>query len=95
MLVLVAYDINTVSAGGSSRARRINKLCGEYGKHVQYSLYECMICASQYREMRQEILDIIDEKQDSVRIYNLGNTGRMRVQCLGQAQQAFEDCLMA
>ena len=42
MLVLITYDVNTESAGGKTRLRKVAKQCVNYGRRVQNSVFECM-----------------------------------------------------
>ena len=41
MLVLVTYDVETISPGGARRLRRVAKACRDLGQRVQYSVFEC------------------------------------------------------
>lgn len=79
MLILVTYDVNTETAAGRKRLRRVAKVCGAYGLRVQNSVFECEVDASQLKLLRADILKEIDPKEDSLRLYNLGNhyTGKV------------------
>ncbi len=41
MLVLVTYDVNTETAAGRRRLRKVAKVCVDYGQRVQNSVFEC------------------------------------------------------
>ena len=69
MLVLVVYDINTTYKYGEKRLAKVAKKCQSYGRRVQNSTYECLIDQSQFLILKSSILDIIEEKVDSVRFY--------------------------
>jgi len=43
MLVLITYDVNTESDGGTRRLRKVAKLCVNYGQRVQNSVFVCAI----------------------------------------------------
>src|SRR6266571_2180227 len=43
MLVVVAYDVNTESAEGRRRLRRVAKICKDNGQRVQNSVFECWV----------------------------------------------------
>ena len=73
MLILVTYDVNTESEGGKARLRKVAKYCVKYGQRVQNSVFECVLDEAQYKMMQYQLLEIIDEEQDSLRFYNLGN----------------------
>ncbi|MEJ1379670.1 MAG: CRISPR-associated endonuclease Cas2 [Candidatus Sedimenticola sp. (ex Thyasira tokunagai)] len=83
MLVLVTYDVRTESPGGQRRLRRVAKTCQDYGQRVQYSVFECLVDPSQWVAMKQELLDEIDQEQDSLRFYFLGANWKHRVEHIG------------
>lgn len=39
MLVLVTYDVNTETAAGRRRLRKVAKVCVDYGQRVQNSVF--------------------------------------------------------
>ncbi len=78
MWVLVTYDVNTETARGRRRLRKVAKLCEAYGQRVQKSVFECTVSPTQYERMRQRLLKGINEKEDSLRIYKLPES-RQRV----------------
>ncbi|MEA3241498.1 MAG: CRISPR-associated endonuclease Cas2 [Pseudomonadota bacterium] len=83
MMVLVSYDVATTSEGGTRRLRRIAKVCTDYGQRVQFSVFECVVDPAQWTLMRQKLIKIIDEKQDSLRFYFLGANWKHRVEHVG------------
>jgi len=83
MMILLTYDVNTETVSGKKRLRKVAKTCMNYGIRVQNSVFECSLDASQLVTFRAEILDIIDETKDSIRIYNLGNEYRKKVEHYG------------
>lgn len=82
-MVLVSYDVATTSEGGTRRLRRIAKVCTDYGQRVQFSVFECVVDPAQWTLMRQKLIKIIDEKQDSLRFYFLGANWKHRVEHVG------------
>lgn len=40
MLVVITYDVNTMTVAGEKRLRRVAKLCERYGVRVQNSVFE-------------------------------------------------------
>lgn len=46
-------------------------------------MFECNLDASQLVTFRAAILDVIDESKDSIRIYNLGNEYKKKVEHYG------------
>ena len=83
MWVIVTYDINTETAKGRKRLRRVAKACEAFGQRVQYSVFECTLNDKQFHEMKKRVLSIIDETQDSVRFYKLPNERSKRVEEFG------------
>ena len=49
MLVLITYDVNTETAAGRARLRKVAKQCVNYGQRVQNSVFECIGRPVQYR----------------------------------------------
>ena len=72
MMVLITYDVNTEDAAGRSRLRRIAKQCVDYGQRVQNSVFECELDPVHYRTLKAALLEIMDQKKDSLRFYELG-----------------------
>ncbi|MBR0577139.1 CRISPR-associated endonuclease Cas2 [Proteiniclasticum sp. BAD-10] len=83
MLVLITYDVSTVSTGGASRLRRIAKQCTNYGQRVQYSVFECVVDAGQLELLKNKLLKIMDDNHDSLRLYILGNNYKSKVEHYG------------
>lgn len=86
MLVLITYDVNTEDAGGRRRLRRIAKQCTNYGQRVQNSVFECNVDAAQCRLLQSKLLEILDEKKDSLRFYYLGNQYKTKIEHFGCKQ---------
>ncbi len=83
MLVLITYDVQTSSDGGSKRLRKVAKTCQNYGQRVQYSVFECIVDAAQFAALKIELRGIIDEEKDSLRFYRLGNQYKTKVEHFG------------
>lgn len=73
MLLLVTYDVNTTTAAGRKRLRQVAKCCTAHGQRVQNSVFECSVDEAQAVALRARLKELIDEKADSLRFYNLGN----------------------
>lgn len=83
MLVLITYDVSTVSSAGQKRLRKVSKACQNYGQRVQNSVFECIVDAAQFASLKFELTDLIDTKQDSLRFYQLGNHYKSKVEHIG------------
>lgn len=83
MLVLITYDVNTETAAGKKRLRKVAKQCVNYGRRVQNSVFECILDNAQCILLKEILLDIVDEKVDSLRFYYLGNKYQTKVEHMG------------
>ena len=83
MMVVITYDVNTETAAGRKRLRKVAKQCQNYGQRVQNSVFECLIDAAQLQQLKHRLADLIDQETDSLRFYNLGNNWRKRVEHIG------------
>ncbi len=89
MLVLITYDVSVTTSEGRRRLRNIAKTCQDYGVRVQNSVFECEVEPAQFAKLKQQLLDIYDPEEDSLRFYFLGKKGRRRVEHVG-AKPAFD-----
>jgi CRISPR-associated protein Cas2 len=71
MQVLIAYDVNTLTPEGRRRLRKVARSCEGFGQRVQFSVFECTLNDMQLVRLRGKLLTIVDEKEDSLRIYRL------------------------
>lgn len=83
MLVLITYDVSTQDAAGKSRLRKVAKECVNYGQRVQNSVFECILDSSQLLLLKDRLVSLINEKEDSLRFYYLGNNYRAKVEHFG------------
>ena len=83
MLVLITYDVNTESAAGKRRLRKVAKECQNYGQRVQNSVFECVMDSTKTREVKEILLKRIDEEKDSLRFYYLGDKYKNKVEHYG------------
>jgi CRISPR-associated protein Cas2 len=83
MMVLVTYDVETSSAGGQKRLRKVAKECINYGQRVQNSVFECLIDPTQFAILKNKLSKLIDLEKDSIRYYQLGDNWKRRVEHIG------------
>lgn len=83
MLVLVTYDVSVVTADGRGRLRNIAKTCVDYGMRVQNSVFECEVDPAQFTVLKNQLMEIFDPEEDSLRFYLLGKKGRQKVEHAG------------
>ena len=95
MLVLITYDVNTETAAGKTRLRKVAKQCVNYGRRVQYSVFECILDNAQGIQLKAILSDIIDKEEDSLRFYYLGNQYKTKVESIGvEKGSAADDVLI-
>lgn len=83
MMMLITYDVNTTSAQGRVRLRKIAKICCNYGQRVQNSVFECDVDPAQLEFLKHELLEVFDPSEDSLRFYNLGRNYSRRIEHYG------------
>lgn len=92
MMILITYDVETVTAEGRKRLRQVAKQCVNYGQRVQNSVFECILEPVQLKALRYKLEDIIDPQKDSIRFYHLGNNWVKKVDQIGlNDSRNFED----
>ena len=84
MFVLITYDVNITSPHGEKRLRKVARVCLNYGKRVQNSVFECILTEAQFVVLRDQLKGIIDSDQDSIRFYMLGKNWKRKVETLGK-----------
>lgn len=89
MLVLITYDVTTMTGAGRKRLRQVAKACENFGQRVQNSVFECLLEPAQWTVLRQLLIDEIDPGEDSLRFYFLGKNWKRRVEHVG-AKAAYD-----
>lgn len=84
MDIVVTYDVNTESAAGRKRLRRVAKVCEAFGQRVQMSVFECSLTRTEFELLRVALLDTIHVKLDSLRIYHLSGAREKVVEVIGR-----------
>ena len=83
-MVLITYDVDTISETGAKRLRKVAKACQDYGQRVQNSVFECRLTEAQFVLLRNKIENIINIELDNVRFYFLGNNWNNKIETLGK-----------
>ena len=55
MMVVIAYDVDTTSAAGAKRLRKVARLCEQYGIRVQNSVFEVLVDAAQLAALKAKL----------------------------------------
>lgn len=82
-MVVITYDVATSKPGGIKRLRHVSKKCLDHGQRVQNSVFECVLNSTELAVLKIEFKKIIDEKEDSLRIYVLGNHYKNKIEHFG------------
>lgn len=83
MLVLITYDVSTMTKEGRRRLRKVSKKCQDYGQRVQNSVFECVVDATTFVKLKKELSDLINENEDSLRFYRLGKNYKSKIEHIG------------
>jgi len=89
MMVLVSYDVSTTDAAGRKRLRKVAKQCQNYGQRVQNSVFEIDTDYGTFLKVKDALLKLIDQEQDSLRFYYLGNHWERRIEHFG-AKESYD-----
>jgi len=81
--MFITYEVATADAAGRERLRRISRLCRDYGQRVQYSVFECYVDPDQWVTLRSKLIEIVNQKEDSLRFYRLGANWWPRIEHIG------------
>lgn len=65
MYVIMIYDVN------KKRVRKVLKVARKYLKWIQRSVFEGKITDKNFKILRQKLLNVIDENEDSIYWYIL------------------------
>ena len=83
MMVLISYDVSTVSESGKKRFRQVAKECKNHAQRVQNSVFEANLDYSSFLKWKDRLLELINKDVDSLRFYYLGNNWKRRVEHFG------------
>ena len=83
MLVLITYDVATTTGAGRRRLQKIAKICQNHGQRVQNSVFECIVDNTQLAELKIKLKNAMNPEEDSLRIYQLGNSYKNKVEHVG------------
>ena len=55
MMVIVSYDVSTVTANGKKRLRKVAKECLNYGQRVQNSVFEVDVDYGTFLKLKDKL----------------------------------------
>lgn len=80
MFVVVSYDIVD-----DKRRLQIAQRLEDYGRRVQYSVFECILDEPKFQEISKVLVSLI-EKEDSLRFYYICEGCLKRIKVFGMAE---------
>lgn len=82
-MTLVSYDVSTADAAGKTRLRKVAKTLENYAQRVQNSVFEVNVDYATFLGVKDKLINLIDQKKDSLRFYYLGNDWKKKVEHIG------------
>lgn len=86
MMVIVSYDVSTTTASGRKRLRKVAETCLDFGLRAQNSVFECIVDPAQWEILKEKLLSIYKEEEDSLRFYFLGSNWKNRLEHYGKSR---------
>ena len=86
LLYVVSYDIPD-----DRRRTRVHMVLTGFGTWVQYSVFECFLDRKQRMLMEARLLNEIQQREDSIRIYSLCGACLPKVEVLGRGDLPHEE----
>ena len=85
MLYIVSYDVSD-----DARRRRVHEALKDFGRRVQYSVFECGLDGKALEDVRARIEVEIDPATDSCRIYRVCEACAAEVAVIGRGDRYSE-----
>lgn len=79
MFYVVSYDV-----ADDRRRSRVAKTMEDFGRRVQFSVFDCSLGDEALMKLRKRLQGLIDQETDSVRIYGLCQRCRSTIEVLGR-----------
>jgi CRISPR-associated protein Cas2 len=80
--IVVCYDIEN-----DRRRNKIHKTLKDYGKRVQFSVFECLVSEAEFQKLRQRLQALLDAEHptDQIRYYILQSADVLNIIIDGNA----------
>lgn len=75
---LVCYDIRD-----EKRLKKVFGFTKQYGIHLQYSVFFCRFTWTELKNFKSKLKELIEDKEDDIRIYPLPNNVKVIVMGCG------------
>ena len=82
MLKIIAYDISD-----PKRLKKVAKTCELYGCRIEKSVFECDLKEELFVQFWLELMDIIDENEDSIVAYRINKADAKEILSMGCVQR--------
>jgi CRISPR-associated protein Cas2 len=79
--MVISYDISD-----DRRRRKVMKTLEDYGRRVQYSVFECQLLPAEFEKLKRVLKPFVRANQDSIRIYFIGAEDVPRIQVIGSGK---------
>jgi CRISPR-associated protein Cas2 len=86
MMVVVSYDVSTTTKSGKKRLKKVADTCLNFGIRAQNSVFECIVDPAQWEILKNELLTVYKEEEDSLRFYYLGSNYQRRIESFGKSK---------
>jgi len=86
MFLVVAYDMVS-----DRRRNRLVNVLKNYGIRVNYSVFECELKKEAFQELKDQVLQVINKKQDIVLFYELCQSCRGKKEVFGRKKYVKND----
>ena len=84
--VLISYDISN-----DKRRLKIMKALEDYGKRVQYSVFECHLRPKELERLQNRLAPLVNPKDwDSIRFYYLCIDDVLRIEIIGKGEVSLD-----
>ena len=80
MYVIIVYDVNV------KRVNLMKKFLREYLHWIQNSVFEGELSRAELRKVKYKIKQIIDEQNDTVKVYTVRNKKFLTIEELGESK---------
>lgn len=77
-LYVVSYDVTS-----DRRRNKVHRALTGFGEWVQLSVFECYLSKKEVLLMRSKLSELIDAKEDRVRVYQLCAACALKVDAIG------------
>ena len=70
-----------------SKKKKIADILEGYGSRVQYSVFECVLSAKKYQELKTRLKRVFNSEEDNIRLYPISDHTLEQVETWGRGSQ--------